>query len=437
MHPGWRILESISADISYALRQVRISPGFAITVIMTLATGIAASMAMFTVVDHVLLRPLPYDNAVQLVEIKEAGKKGPLMFGGTFPDIQQWRERSRTLQAIAFHSYDKPTSFLEGNAGPVQVNTPKVSTNLFATLGVKPAKGQGFDDLNADEFARNSGAKTAVLSDAIWRDGFGADSNILGKVLKVNGVSYTVIGVMPRGFRFPFNTEKPQIWIPIELGESDKARIKNATPEYRIIARLKAGAGIAAAEAELRVIQADVAKQYTDPYAREDVTSVELRGYSDSVVEGNVREALLALLAASSVLWLIACVNVTSLLLARSASRQRDIAVRAALGASRWRITRQLLVEGLVLSGAASLLGLGLVSLALKLFEQELTTRFSFQVGFLPNVPLISCLLGLTVLSAVGSFHFCTLGSVASMVPPPVRQFGRQLSPLRQRSIRY
>src|SRR6058998_1487845 len=114
MHPGWRILESISADISYALRQVRISPGFAITVIMTLATGIAASMAMFTVVDHVLLRPLPYDNAGQLVEIKEAGKKGPLMFGGTFPDIQQWRERSRTLQAIAFHTYDKPTSFLEG-----------------------------------------------------------------------------------------------------------------------------------------------------------------------------------------------------------------------------------------------------------------------------------------------------------------------------------
>jgi MacB-like periplasmic core domain len=221
MHPGWRILESSSADISYALRQIRKSPGFAITVIMTLATGIAASMAMFTVVDHVLLRPLPYDNAGQLVEIKEAGIKGPLMFGGTFLDIQQWRERSRTLQAIAFHTYDKPTSFLEGNAGPVQVNTPKVSTNLFATLGVKPAMGREFDDSTADEFARSSDAKTAVLSDVVWRDGFGADPNILGKVLRVNGNSYTVIGVMPRGFQFPFNPEKPQIWIPIELGESD------------------------------------------------------------------------------------------------------------------------------------------------------------------------------------------------------------------------
>ena len=422
MYPAWPIIESISADISYALRQIRKSSGFAITVMMTLAIGIAASMAMFTVVDHVLLRPLPYANARELVEIKEAGIKGPLMFGGTFLDIQQWRERSRTLQAIAFHTYDKPTSFLEGNAGPVQVNTPKVSTNLFATLGVKPAMGRGFDDSNGDEFARNSDAKTAVLSDAVWRDGFGADPDIVGKVLRVNGNSYTVIGVMPRGFQFPFNPEKPQIWIPIELGESDKARIKNATPEYRIIARLKAGAGIAAAEAELRVIQADVAKQYTDPYAREDVTSVELRGYSDSVVEGNVREALLALLAASSVLWLIACVNVTSLLLARSASRQRDIAVRAALGASRWRITRQLLVEGLVLSGAASLLGLGLVSLALKLFEQELITRFSFQVGLLPNVPLISCLLGLTVLSAVASSVWPSIVAARTAIDPVLRQ---------------
>jgi predicted permease len=426
MRPGWPIVESISADISYALRQIRKSPGFAITVIMTLATGIAASMAMFTIVDHVLLRPLPYDNAAQLVEIKEAGIKGPLIFGGTFPDIQEWRERSRTLQAIAFHTYDKPTSFLEGNAGPVQVNTPKVSTNLFATLGVKPAMGRGFDDSNADEFARNSDAKTAVLSDAVWRDGFGTDPNILGKVLRLNGNSYTVIGVMPRGFQFPFNPEKPQIWIPIELGESDKVRIKNATPEYRIIARLKDGLGIDSAAAELRVIQAEVAKQYTDPYAREDVTSVELRGYGDSVVEGNVREALLAMLAASSMLWLIACVNVTSLLLARSASRQRDIAVRAALGASRWRITRQLLVEGLVLSGAASLLGLGLVFLGLKLFEQELTARFSFQVALSPNVPLISCLLGLTVLSAVASSVWPAIVAARTSIDPVLRQGGPQ-----------
>ena len=209
--------------------------------------GIAASTAMFTVVDHVLLRPLPYDDAGRLVEIKEAGQKGPVIFGGTFLDIQQWRKRSRTLQAVAFHTYSKPTSFPEGKMGAVQVNTPKVSTSLFATLGVKPAMGRGFDDLNTDEFARKGDTKTAVLSDAVWRDGFGGDASILGKVIRLNGESYAVIGVMPRGFQFPFNTEKPQVWIPIELGESDKVRIKNATPEYRIIARLKDSVGIGAA----------------------------------------------------------------------------------------------------------------------------------------------------------------------------------------------
>ena len=419
-----RILESVSADIRYALRQIGRSPGFALTVIMTLGVGIAASTAMFTVVDHVLLRPLPYDDAGRLVEIKEAGQKGPVMFGGTFLDIQQWRERSRTLQAIAFHTYSKPTSFLEGKMGAVQVNTPKVSTNLFATLGVKPAIGRGFDDLNTDEFARKGDTKTAVLSDAVWREGFGGDASILGKVIRLNGESYAVVGVMPRGFQFPFNTEKPQVWIPIELGESDKVRIKNATPEYRIIARLKDSVAIGAAGAELRVIQAKVSKQYTDPYAREDVASVELQSYADTVVEGNVKKALLALLAASCALWLIACVNVTSLLLARAASRQRDIAVRAALGASRWRIVRQLLVEGLVLSGAASLLGLGLMLLALTVFEQQLTTQLSFHVGIVPNASLISYLVGLTVLSAVGSSLWPSIVAAKTSIDPVLRQGG-------------
>jgi predicted permease len=422
---AWPIFDSVLGEIGSALRQVKRSPGFAVTVIATLATGIGASTAMFTVVDQVLLRPLPYDNAEQLVEIKEAGKEGPSMFGAPFMDLQKWREQSRTLQAVAFHTYDKPTCFLEGNAGPLQVNAPKVSTNLFTTLGVKPAMGRGFDDSNADEFAETRETKTAVLSDVVWRDGFGGDSNILGKVIKVNGDSYTVVGVMPRGFQFPFNTEKPQVWIPIQLVDSDKTRTHDAK-EYRIIARLKDSVGIDAAKAELRVIQAGVAKQYTDPNARENVTSVELQAYGDSVVEGNVKGALLALLAASGVLWLIACVNVTNLFLARATARQREIAVRAALGASQWRIVRQLLVEGLALSGAASVFGLGLASLTIKLFELELTSRLNFRVGFTPNVALMSSLLGLTVLSAVISSVWPALVAAKASIEPVLRQGGPQ-----------
>jgi len=325
---------------------------------------------MCTVVDHVLLRSMPYRDAEQLVQLREAGTKGPSMFGAPFLDIQQWRERSRTLQGIAFHTYDKPTSFLEGTNGPIQVNTPKVSSNLFATLGVSPVIGRDFDARLGHDSLKESN-KTAVLSDSVWRDGFGADRDILGKVVRLNGESYTVIGVMPRGFQFPFNPEKPQIWIPIELGDSDKVRTKNEAPDYRIIARLRDDVSIEQAKAELRVIQSEVAKLYTDPHARENVQSVDVQSYRDSAVEGNVREALLALVAAASTLWLIACVNVTSLMLARANTLRREIAVRTSLGATRWRIARPLLVQGLVLSGAACLLGLGLVFVSLKIFESQ------------------------------------------------------------------
>jgi predicted permease len=420
------VFSSLLVDLSQSFRQLRRSPGFVVTVIATLSTGIAASAAMFTVVDHVLFRPLPYAAAAQLVEITESGKRGPSMFGAPFADIDQWRERSRTLQAIAFHTYDKPTSFLEGNSGPVQVNTPKVSPNIFATLGVQPAIGHAFDDLLLGKSAQNSGAKTAVLSDAVWRDGFGADLHILGKVIRLNGVSYTVIGVMPRGFQFPFNPEKPQIWIPIELGPGDRVRIKNEAPEYRIIARLKDGIDINRARAEMRGIQADVAKQYTDPHARENVTSVEMQAYGDSVVKGNVKKALLAVLGAAGALWLIACVNVMTLMQARAVARQREIAIRAAIGAGRWRITRQLLVEGLLLSGMASLFGLGLVFLALHLFERELTTRLNVHVIAKPNLTLMFCLLGLTVVSAVISTLWPALVAATTSIEPVLRQGASQ-----------
>lgn len=151
---------------------------------------------MFTVVDQILLRNMPYRDANQLIQIRETGKNGPDMFGAPFMDIQQWRARSHTLQSIAFHTYDKPTSFLQSVNGPVQINTPKVSGNLFATLGVRPAMGRDFEQSVRNDFNRVN-TNTVVLSDSVWRDGFGADQNILGKSVRLNGNSYTVIGVMP------------------------------------------------------------------------------------------------------------------------------------------------------------------------------------------------------------------------------------------------
>jgi len=376
---------------------------------------------MFTVVDQVLLRNLPYRKPNQLIQVREAGKNGPSMFGAPFMDIQEWRERSHTLQSIAFHTYDKPTSFLEGVNGPVQVNTPKVSNNLFETLGVRPAIGRGFQNSAGDEFNKVN-ANTVLLSDSVWRDGFGADQNILGKSVRLNGASYTVIGVMPRGFQFPLNAAKPQIWIPIVLGGSDKVRIKNESQEYTIIARLNGGFNIRQATAELKMIQSDVAKLYTDPYARENAQSVEAASYRSSLVEGNVRRALLALLAAAGVLWLIACVNVTSLMLARAHTLQREIAVRAALGASHWRIMRQLLVQGLILSGTACVLGLALVFVALKLFENQAAVQLNVHIRMRPDSTLLFTLLGLTIASAAFSSLWPGVVAAKTSIEPVLRQ---------------
>jgi predicted permease len=423
---------SLVGDFRHSLRQLVRARGFSIVSIAILAAGIGASAAMLTVVDQVLLRNIPYRDANQLVQIRETGKKGP-MFGAPFMDIQEWRQRSRTFQAIAFHTNDKPTSFLEGVNGPVQVNTPNVSSDLFATLGVRPAIGRDFESSVRNDFSRiNDGS--ILLSDSVWRDGFGADQNILGKSVRLNGNSYTVIGVMPRGFQFPLNAEKPQIWIPVVPGNSDKVRTKNEAREYAIIARLKDGVGIAQATAELKVIQSDVASLYADPQARENVQFVELESYRDSLAEGNVRRALLALLAAASVLWLIACVNVTSLMLARANTLQREIAVRAALGASRWRIMRQLLLQGLILSGTGCVLGLGLVMVALKLFENQIAAQLNVQIKLQPDGMVIFALLGLTIASTALSSVWPASVAAKNSIEHFLRQGSQSGGGFRQRS---
>jgi predicted permease len=381
---GWVRLERVAQDLKYALRQLRTSPGFAITVIGTLALGLGATGAMFTVVDRVLLRSLPYEHARQIVEVKVAGRRG-VRDSAPFLDLQQWRERSHSLSDIAFYSANNHVSFLEGNTGATQVVAPRVSANLFALLGTHPAIGRGFEGRPQSGSVRPQDAQTLILSDTVWRTVYGSDANILGKAIKLNGDSYTVIGVMPRGFTFPFGGANPIVWIPIVLADADAVRTKNATPTYAAIARLKSDVTLESAEAELKGIQAEVSNAYTDPYVREEVTSIQLQRYGDSLVGRDVSKALLALFGAAVVLWLIACVNVTSLLLARSTARQREIAVRGALRASRGQIVLQFLIEGLILSGIASLLGLGLAVLTVRLFEHALTTQFNIHATLTPN----------------------------------------------------
>jgi predicted permease len=212
------------------------------------------------------------------------------------------------------------------------------------------------------------------------------------------------------------------VWTPIVLGVADTVHTKHVTPNYEVIARLKPDASLVGAEAELKVFQAEVAKAYTDPYEREQVTSVKLQAYGESLVSSDMKEALFALSGASGVLWLIALVNVTSLLLARSTTKQREIAVRGALGADRWQIVQQFLIEGLVLSVVASLLGLGMAALTLKLFEHALITQFNIYPELTPNFSIVGVLLGLTVGSALASSVWPAITAARASIEPALRQ---------------
>ena len=421
---GWVWLERLAQDLKYAFRQLRRSPVFTATVIATL--GLGATAAMFTVVDRVLLRPLPYQDSHQLVTINEAGKKG--LTGGTpFLDLRQWHQRSRTLQEMAFYRPTNHVSFLDGNTGSTHVNVPEISANLFAVLGVQPAMGRGFEG-QSDGSVLAGESHNLILSDSVWRTTYGGDPDILGKVVKLNGESYIIVGVMPRGFTFPFGDADPHVWLPRVIGDKDAIRAPNTTPNYAVIARLKPDVSLDTAESELKVIQSDVAKEYTDPYDRERVTSIKLQRYEDTLVGSDLSKALLALFGASGVLWLIACVNGTSLMLARSTIRQREIAVRGALGASGWRIVQQLAIEGLALSAIASALGLGLALLMLKLFEHGLTQQFHIHEKMTANLTVISLLAALTIVSALLCSVWPALVAAKAPIEPALRQGGPQSS---------
>ena len=427
----WTRMESLLQDLRYALRHLKNVPAFSVTVIFTLSLGLGATTAMYTVVDRVLLRPLPYVAADQLIDIKEAGKKGIVNSGSAYFDISEWKERARSLESLSFYSSNSHFGhlmYLEGSTGVVQVETPTVSANLFSTLGVYPSLGRVFEPDGNTGAVRGDDENTVILSNSVWRSAFESDPRIVGKTIKINGESKQVIGVMPPIFTFPFGGLNPVVWTPIVLSKDDHLASTFDAPQYLALARLKPNATLAAAEAELKTIQIGVSAQYADPYEREQVTTIQVQRYGNSLTEANLRRSLLALFGASAILWLIACVNATSLILARGTDRQREIALRAALGASKIRIVQQLLIESLVLSFSAALLGLLLAVIALQLFGHELITQFSMSANMLPDAAVVGLLLLLTVVTGLFSTIWPALSTVKESYATALRQGGTQSS---------
>ena len=341
-------LDTFVQDLRYGARTLRRHPTFALVAIFTLALGIGANAAIFSVVNAVLLRPLPWhepDRAVMIWSRWVAFEKTWVAEG----EVVDYRRRGQSLAEVA--AWDDGQVNLTGNGEPERISAGSVTANLFSTFGVTPLIGRTF---TAAEDVPN-GPDLVLLGHALWTRRFAADAGIVGRSIQINGRAFLVTGVMPADFVLPTDFENPQptqLWMPLQLNPTST---DHGSHGLYAAARLKPGATVQQASDELHRIAGDMTREGLYPVPMKfDVFAVSL---TDEVV-GGVRRAIWLLFGAVGFLLLIACANVANLLLARAEGRQREIAVRAALGAGRVRVVRQLLTEGLVLTSMAAVLGL-------------------------------------------------------------------------------
>jgi macrolide transport system ATP-binding/permease protein len=367
-------MSGLLQDIRYALRQLRKKPGFSVVAVFTMALGFSASVAIFAFVDAALIKPLPYQNSARLVDVTEGNTMIPRA-NISYPDYLDWKKLNTVFSSLEVWN---GTGYLFKMAtGVVPTPAMRVSAGFFRTLGVSPVLGR---DFYAGEDAV-AAAPTVLLSYSAWKNWFQGRDDVVGQVATLSGTPYTIIGVLPQDFNFA-PRGRAEFWTALQPTRDCEKR--RSCHNLNGVARLKDGISIPSADAQMKTIAKQLEFEYPDSNRGQFGTVV---GLNESIV-GNVRPILLMLLGGAGLLFLIACVNVSSLLLVRSESRKREMAVRGALGASRGRLLGQFVTEGLVLALAGSALGMFAAQWAVKLLIKLIPTDMLAGMPYLNGLGL-------------------------------------------------
>jgi putative ABC transport system permease protein len=420
---GWQWAEDLARDVGYAVRSLRRSPAFAAVAVLTLGLGIGVNTAMFSVLYGTCLAPLPYAEPDRLVDVSMMQTTGRRFDAGTsLPNLRDWTAQARSFEALAAHRLQFFVN-LTGHGEAEEVHAWRLSAGLLRTLGVRPVVGRWF--VPEEDVA--SGPRSALIAHSLWQSRFGGDPTVPGKRLFVDGEAYTIAGVMPPEFEFPplIGTWIPSIWLSLNL-PPEMAEQRNGH-SLSVAGRLKRGVTVKQAQAEMDAIAARLARAYPKENGEWPAAKVTRLSGHRSVT--GFRSTMWLLLGAAGLVLLIACANIASLLLARGAAREREFAVRRALGVSRGRLARQLLTESGVLAGVGCLIGIALAYWSLPVLKLLLEGRpRAGEIGISPAVLAFAA-----VTAALTAILFGLWPAVrAGRIEPALRDVGRGPSP-RQR----